>query len=79
MKRFLSETNQFAVDRKPSGSILPPAGRAFSIAIKNNWAMDAARPATVLARDGVTVSWSDEFIDQLKAGLLACRALYVYV
>lgn len=71
MKCYLRQ----AVDQRPQGSILPPALKSFWIAGKHGFRMDEARPDRMLSRDGETVAWTSDFIEQLKAVLFACRAL----
>lgn len=65
---------RFIIVSAPQGSVLLPAVQALWIAIRHGFRMDAARPDAV-ARDGITVTWSDELIDELKSALFACRAL----
>ena len=48
---------------------------ALTIAAKNGFHMEAARPSEVQAHEGKTVSWDNKFIAELQMGLLACRAL----
>jgi proton-dependent oligopeptide transporter, POT family len=55
--------------RKPQGSVTLDAIKAYSIAIKNGWNLDAAKPSQ--AR--VPVKWDDQFIDELKRTLIACK------
>ncbi|RYO98336.1 hypothetical protein DL763_002278 [Monosporascus cannonballus] len=63
----------------PQGSILSPTFKALWIAIRYGFRMEAARPDIVQERDSQTVDWSDEFIDQLKRTLFACRALTPFI
>jgi POT family proton-dependent oligopeptide transporter len=60
---------------KPSGSVLGPSFKAFGIAIRNGFKMDAARPETVEPRDGEAVPWSNAFVDDLQMALSTSRAL----
>ncbi|MCJ1273789.1 hypothetical protein MMC21_001582 [Puttea exsequens] len=63
------------VDAKPNGSILPQAGRALGLAVKGGCRLDAAKQDAAMQRFGVSVPWTDTFIEELKIGLVACRAL----
>ncbi|KAL1297995.1 hypothetical protein AAFC00_006501 [Neodothiora populina] len=59
-------------ERQPS--MLPKARQAFTIAARHGFKMDAAIPANTLERDHKTVPWNNGFIEELKIGLVACRA-----
>lgn len=37
--------------------------------------MDAAKPENVLEKYGKPVAWTASFVEELKSGLTACRAL----
>lgn len=37
--------------------------------------MDAAKPENVLEKYGKSVDWTASFVEELKNGLIACRAL----
>lgn len=37
--------------------------------------MDAAKPENFLKKYGKQVGWSASFVEELKSGLIACRAL----
>jgi POT family proton-dependent oligopeptide transporter len=63
------------VSSDPGGTVLAPAFKALYIAAQHGFKMDATRPAVVSQRTGKAVSWSDEFVDELKHTLFACRAL----
>jgi POT family proton-dependent oligopeptide transporter len=63
------------VSSDPGGTVLAPTFKALYIAARHGFKMDAARPAVVSRRTGKAVSWSDDFVDELKHTLFACRAL----
>jgi POT family proton-dependent oligopeptide transporter len=63
------------VSSDPGGTVLTLAFKALYIVVRRGFRMDAARPAVVSRRTGKAVSWSDDFIDELKHTLSACRAL----
>ena len=63
------------VHTKPNGSLLPQAGRALRIAVKAKCRLDAAKPDAAMERFGITVPWTDAFVEELKIGLVACRVL----
>ena len=56
------------VRRKPTGSILLDAFKAMLIGANNGWKLDAAKPA-----NRPTVKWDNQFIDELKRALVACK------
>ena len=37
--------------------------------------MDAAKPANILEKHQKSVRWDIKFVEELKSGLIACRAL----
>ena len=59
--------------RKPQGSIILDSFRAMSIAVKNGWKLDAAKPSQLPG-----VKWDDQFIEELKRALVACRVPKTY-
>ena len=75
LEHILRPLTTVAVDAKPNGSILPQAGRALGLAVKGGCRLDAAKQDAAMQRFGVSVPWTDTFIEELKIGLVACRAL----
>ncbi|OCL01202.1 oligopeptide transporter, partial [Glonium stellatum] len=67
------------IEFKPQDNMLIWAGKAFSIAIRNGFTLDAATVDAVLSRNGKTVSWTNDFIEQLKAGLAASRVFLPFI
>jgi hypothetical protein len=59
---------RFYVLRKPQGSIILDCYRASVIASKNGWKLDAAKPSRC-----PNVKWDDQFIEEFKRGLVACK------
>ena len=66
------------VDRPPDGSILPSTFRAFLCAIGERFNMDAAKSEHQLQKHGKVVTWDDDFVCELKQGLMACRVFAAY-
>ena len=66
------------VNRPPEGSILPSTFRAFSYAAKERFNMDAAKPKHQQRKYGRVVKWDNNFISELKEGLMACRVFSAY-
>ena len=54
--------------RPPQGSIIPSFFKALYIAAKNNWNLEMAKPMHT-----PTVKWDDQFIDEVKRALVACK------
>ena len=57
--------------RKPQGSVILDSFKAMSIAVKNGWKLDAAKPSR-----SPDVKWDDQFIEELKRALVACKVSY---
>lgn len=57
--------------RKPQGSIILDSFKAMSIAVRNGWKLDAAKPSR-----SPNVKWDEQFIEELKRALVACKVLY---
>lgn len=67
------------VSKPPTGSIIPMAFKAMWIGIMNKGRMDAAKPSWQ-DQNGrkYQTPWSDNFIDEVKRGLVACRVFVFY-
>ena len=68
---------EMTVDSEKQPNLLPKTWKAFGIAIRHGFRLDAAKPEQMLQREGKTVDWDDGFIKQLQTGLIACRSLWV--
>lgn len=55
----------------PPNPVLGNAFRIFSVAIRNRFDMNAAKPS--VQGSSFTGSWDDKFVEELKRGLYACR------
>lgn len=66
------------VRRPPTGSILPRAFKAMAIGSKNKFNMDAAKPSWQAEHGGREVDWTDQFVDELKRALVACKVFVFY-
>lgn len=58
--------------RKPQGSIILDSLKAMRIAAKNGWKLDAAKKS-----HSPNVKWDDQFIDELKRALVACKVISI--
>ncbi|KAK6532044.1 hypothetical protein TWF694_003207 [Orbilia ellipsospora] len=70
--------NKYIV-RPPKGSIITNAFRAVIIMIKNR-NTDAAKPSWQAENNGGlnNLAWNDQFIDELKRALVACKVFAVF-
>lgn len=66
---------RLSVDHRPEHNVLPTAFRAFCYSIRGGGRMNAAKPEKILEKHGKTVAWNAAFVEELKSGLIACRAL----
>jgi POT family proton-dependent oligopeptide transporter len=64
---------------EPQGNVLPRAASMVSCAAKNGFNLDHAKSSYQAEKFGRTVSWSDEFVDGIKKGLIACRVMYTSI
>lgn len=65
--------------RPPQGSIITDAFKAICIMIKNR-SLDAPKPSLQdnFGRAGKATPWDDQFIDELKRALQACKVFVFY-
>ncbi|CAL8577144.1 peptide transporter ptr2 [Xanthoria parietina] len=61
---------------EPQGNNLPLAIKVGLCAARSGWKLDHAKQSY---QTGVTVPWSDTFVDELKRGLMACRVIVSYL
>ncbi|KAF8465917.1 putative MFS peptide transporter Ptr2 [Kalaharituber pfeilii] len=70
--------NKYVV-RPPSGSVILEAGKAFIVGLKAKGNMEAAKPSYQIQHYGSSsVTWDDNFIDELKRALIASRVFLFY-
>jgi proton-dependent oligopeptide transporter, POT family len=53
------------------------ATKTMLCAARSGFKLENAKQPHQYARYGRTVPWSDQFVDEMKRGLLACRVMYV--
>lgn len=63
--------------RKPEASFHAKLLSAIACAIQGGFRLDAARPAAQLARHGRAVPWDEDFVNDLRQALQACKVWYV--
>ncbi|KAJ7604810.1 putative MFS peptide transporter [Mycena polygramma] len=66
------------VKQHTTGTILPQAIEALWLGVRGGFNMDAALPDTQKSKHRRTVRWDDNFIQELKRGLLACRVFLAW-
>lgn len=59
--------------RKPEASFRAKLLSALACAVKGGFRLDAAEPAAQLEQYGRTVPWDDQFVEDLRQALQACR------
>ncbi|KAL7272746.1 peptide transporter ptr2 [Rhizina undulata] len=67
------------VTAPPEGSVIPNAFKACWIALRNGGNLDVARPSFQLSNGGgYKTPWKEEFVDELRRSLVACRVFVAY-
>ena len=62
---------------RPQGNNLPQAVKIALCAVRNGWKLENAKQSYQTVQYGRSVPWSDQFVDGLKRGVLACRVMCV--
>ncbi|KUL84382.1 hypothetical protein ZTR_06329 [Talaromyces verruculosus] len=63
----------------PTGNILPKAGSVLSCAIRGHFQLDAAMPSYQREHFARDVSWDENFVDEIRRGLVACRVMLGFI
>lgn len=61
----------------PQGTVLPQAARALTCAARNGFKLEHAKSSYQETHYGRAVPWSDQLVEELGRGLIACRVMYV--
>ncbi|PSN66240.1 MFS general substrate transporter [Corynespora cassiicola Philippines] len=61
---------------EPEGNVLPQATMALTYAARSGFKLEHAKRSYQATYFGRTVSWSDNFIEEIKKGLVACRVIF---
>ncbi|KAM5434519.1 peptide transporter ptr2, partial [Microsporum canis] len=61
------------VKLSPQGNALPQAAKVIACAIRGRFRLDAAKPAFQASTYGREVEWNDQFVSEMKKGLIACK------
>ncbi|KDB20058.1 hypothetical protein H109_07975 [Trichophyton interdigitale MR816] len=67
------------VKLSPQGNVLPQAAKVIACAIRGRFRLDAAKPAFQAAMYGREVEWTDQFVSEMKKGLIACKVMACFV
>jgi POT family proton-dependent oligopeptide transporter len=59
----------------PQGSVLPQAARALTCAARSGFKLKHAKSSYQETHYGRTVSWTDQLVEELGRGLIACRVM----
>ncbi|PGH27485.1 hypothetical protein AJ80_00725 [Polytolypa hystricis UAMH7299] len=62
----------------PRENKLPKAFKVLSMAARHGFKLDHAKEAYQMQNHGIGVPWSDDFVDELKRGLIACRVIFSF-
>jgi hypothetical protein len=62
---------------RPGKNYLPQALRVLIVAARNGFNLDHAKQGWQQQSRGVSVGWDDNFVEELKTGLHACRVMCV--
>ncbi|KAI8626837.1 POT peptide transporter [Xylariaceae sp. FL1651] len=67
------------ITHRPQGSIVARAAHALWLGLKNGRNMDKAKPSYQSQHSGRSnLPWDDQFVDELKVALTACRVLSLF-
>ncbi|KAK4124396.1 oligopeptide transporter [Parathielavia appendiculata] len=62
----------------PQQNNLPRTLSVLTIAARNGFRLDHAKPSYQLTTHNRPVPWDDTFVDELKRGLIACRVIFSF-
>ena len=74
---LVSERRSY-IDRPPRGSVIFHAFRIIWIGIWNRYNLDAAKSDFQRTEHRYTVAWSDEFVEEIKKALGACKVFLFF-
>lgn len=63
----------------PQGSVLPQAARVLTCAAKSGFKLENAKLSYQETHYGRVVPWSDQLVEELGRGLIACRVIFSLV
>lgn len=72
---ILTDTCVTKVKVVPHENVLPKAIQVLTIAARDGFKLDNAKRDYQMQKHGRTVPWDDEFVKELKQGLVACRVM----
>jgi dipeptide/tripeptide permease len=66
------------IDRPPQGSVVFHAFRVIWIALRSGFYLNAAKPSNQKVGSKFQVSWEDEFVEEIKTALAACKVFLFF-
>jgi POT family proton-dependent oligopeptide transporter len=66
------------IDRPPLGSVVLQAFTIIWIGMRSGFKLDAAKSSSQRTDHRFTVSWSDEFVEEIKTALASCRVFLFF-
>ncbi|KMU78476.1 peptide transport protein PTR2 [Coccidioides immitis RMSCC 3703] len=67
------------VKLSPQGNVLPQAAKVIACSARERFRLDAAKPAFQAEKYGREVEWDDQFVSEMKRGLIACKVMACFV
>ncbi|EFR02827.1 peptide transporter PTR2-A [Nannizzia gypsea CBS 118893] len=67
------------VKLSPQGNALPQAAKVIACAIRGRFRLDVAKPSFQASTYGREVEWNDQFVTEMKKGLIACKVMACFV
>jgi hypothetical protein len=74
---LVSERKSY-IDRPPRGSAVLHAVKIIWIGMRSGFRLDAAKSSSQGPGYRFTISWSDEFVDEIKIALASCKVFLFF-
>lgn len=74
---LVKEKNNYVI-KPPQGGVIGSCFRALYIAVKNRFDLDKAKPSSCEGYSKHKIAWDDNFIDELKIALVACKVFLFF-
>ncbi|KAI9035749.1 oligopeptide transporter [Aspergillus affinis] len=63
----------------PQGNVLPQAAKVLAYSARERFRLEAAKPAFQAEKYGRSVPWVNQFVSEIKRGLVACKVMACFV